>query len=190
MAIFAAKAVVGRESKTGKELWVFPWKTSWDINAADPIIAGNEMFVSSGYRTGGALVRFNGSKHEVVWKGQQMHNQMNPSLLVSGHLYGISGQNGHGGELRCVEWKTGTIRWQEPSIGLGSLMAADGKLIVLGEKGELVIAEARPAGFKSLARAQVLGGRCWTAPVLSNRRIYCRNARGDVVCLDVSGQGT
>jgi outer membrane protein assembly factor BamB len=67
-------------------------------------------------------------------------------------------------------------------------MAADGKLIVLGEKGELIIAEATPAAFKALARAQVTGGKCWTVPVLSNGRIYCRNAKGDVVCLDVRGR--
>jgi hypothetical protein len=65
-------------------------------------------------------------------------------------------------------------------------MAADGKLIVLGDSGELVVAEANPAAFKPLARAQVLGGKCWTVPVLSGGRIYCRNVRGDVVCLDVS----
>jgi outer membrane protein assembly factor BamB len=186
VAIFAAKAVVGLDSRTGRELWRFPWKTSYDINAADPIMSGNEMFVSSGYRTGGALLRLNGSEWEVVWKGQQMHSQMNPSVLVAGHLYGISGQNGHGGELRCVEWKTGIIKWQEPSLQLGSLMAAADKLIVLSEKGELVIAEASPERFKVLARTQVLGGRCWTVPVLSNGRIYCRNASGKLICVDVS----
>ena len=31
----------------------------------------------------------------------------------------------------------------------------------------------------------VLNGRCWTVPVLANGRIYCRNAAGDLVCLDV-----
>ena len=64
-------------------------------------------------------------------------------------------------------------------------MAADGKLIVMGDKGELVVAKPSPAGFKPIARAQVLGGKCWTTPVLANGRIYCRNAKGDLVCLDV-----
>ena len=67
-------------------------------------------------------------------------------------------------------------------------MAADGKLIVLGEKGQLVAAEASIDAFKPLARAQVLGGKCWTSPVLANGKIYCRNARGDLVCVDVSGK--
>ena len=57
--------------------------------------------------------------------------------------------------------------------------------IVLSEKGELVVAEATPAEFKPLARAQVLTGRCWVAPVLANGRIYCRSNLGTLVCLDV-----
>jgi len=64
-------------------------------------------------------------------------------------------------------------------------MAADGKLIILSDRGELVIAEANSQAFKTLARAQVLGGKCWTVPVLANGRIYCRNAQGTLVCLEV-----
>jgi outer membrane protein assembly factor BamB len=44
---------------------------------------------------------------------------------------------------------------------------------------------ATPTGFKPTARAQVLGGKCWTAPVLANGLVYCRNSRGDVVCVDL-----
>ncbi|MHC4680276.1 MAG: hypothetical protein ACYTEK_16440 [Planctomycetota bacterium] len=68
-------------------------------------------------------------------------------------------------------------------------MLADGKLIILGEKGKLVIAEASPDGFNQLASAQILTGKCWTVPVLANGRIYARNAVGDLVCVDVGGGG-
>ena len=187
VAVFAAKSLGAVDAKTGQELWVLPWKTAYDINAADPIFSEGYVFVSSGYRTGGGLFKIDGARLTEVWRSQEMHNQLNPSLLQGGHLYGISGQNGHGGDLRCVELMTGEVKWKEPATGMGSLMAADGKLIVLGERGELIIAEAKPDAFKALARAQVLGGRCWPAPVLSHGRIFCRNAKGDCVCLDVRG---
>ena len=64
----------------------------------------------------------------------------------------------------------------------------DGKLIVLSERGELMVADSTPAAFKPISRPQVLGGKCWTTPVLANGKIYCRNARGDLVCVDVSGR--
>jgi outer membrane protein assembly factor BamB len=190
VAVFAAKSLGAVDAKTGRELWVLPWKTAYEINAADPIFSDGHVFVSSGYRTGGGLFKLDGDKLTEVWKSQEMHNQLNPSLHLGGHLYGISGQNGHSGDLRCVEFMTGKVKWKEPATGMGSVMAADGKLIVLSERGELIIAEAKPDAFKALARTQVLGGRCWTVPVLSHGRIFCRNAKGDCVCLDVRGGNT
>ena len=80
---------------------------------------------------------------------------------------------------------TGEVRWKQAGFGLGALSAADGKLIILSDRGELAVAAASPASFQPLARAQVLGGKCWTPPVLANGRIYCRNAKGTLVCLDV-----
>ena len=50
-----------------------------------------------------------------------------------------------------------------------------------------LVAEASPTSFTPISRAQVLGGKCWTVPTLANGRIYCRNAKGDLVCLDVKG---
>ena len=90
-----------------------------------------------------------------------------------------------GGELRCLDLANGNIVWSRKGFGLGSLMVADGKLIVLGAKGNLAIAKASPAGYEEIASAKILSGKCWTVPVLANGRIYARNAAGDLVCLDV-----
>ena len=48
-----------------------------------------------------------------------------------------------------------------------------------------VLALAVPTGYKELAKMQVLSGTCWTTPVLSGGRIYCRNRGVNLVCLDV-----
>ena len=71
---------------------------------------------------------------------------------------------------------------------LAGLSAADDWLIIMDEKGALVVAEASPSGYKELARAKVFGSQCWTSPVLSDGRVYCRNFSGDLVCLDVKGE--
>ncbi|MGY8671032.1 MAG: alcohol dehydrogenase, partial [Verrucomicrobiia bacterium] len=69
--------------------------------------------------------------------------------------------------------------------GFGSLFASDNKLIILSPKGELIIAPVSKKGYKPLTRAKVLAGKCWTVPVLANGLLYCRNADGDLVCLDL-----
>lgn len=177
------QSVVALRVKDGKELWSYPWKTEYDVNAADPIVSGSKVFVSSGYNHGGALLDVTGGQPKLVWENKNMRNQFNSSVLWQGHLYGVD-EN----QLRCLVFDTGEVKWTEKSVGKGSLMLADGKLIVLSDKGELMVAEASPAGFKPLARSQVLGGKCWTTPVLANGKIYCRNAAGDVVCVNVGGK--
>jgi len=183
VALFTKDHIAALRVADGKELWRYPWKTDYDINAADPVLSGNEVFISSGYNHGAALLKITDNTPTVVWQNKNMRNHFNSCVLWQEHLYGVDEK-----ELRCIVWKTGEVKWGDPKFGKGSLMLAGGKLVGLGERGELLIAEATPEAFKPLARAQVLGGRCWTTPVLAHGHIYCRNAAGDVVCLDVSGK--
>jgi len=181
-ALFSAEGVALVEVDTGKVLMKHPWKTSWDVNAADPIVSGDKIFLSSGYDAGCVLLQIGAGLKE-VWKNKNMRNQMSGCVLYQDHLYGFD-EN----QLRCLEFKTGAVKWSQDGLGKGTLMVADGKLVVLDESGKLVIAEAAPTAYKQLAVAHVLGGRCWTPPVLSNGRIYARNAKGNVVCVEVGGK--
>jgi outer membrane protein assembly factor BamB len=129
-------------------------------------------------------LKLTASQPEKVWESKVLKNQFNSSVLIDGHLYGIDGDQNSRCSLKCVKLEDGSVAWEEKSIGFGSLMAADGRLIILTEKGELVVAKAGSAGFEELSRAQVLSGRCWSSPVLANGRIYVRNAPGKVLCLE------
>ena len=113
---------------------------------------------------------------------------LNAAVLQAGYLYGVDGDTTEKAALKCVELATGTEKWSHPDFGSGGVILADGKLIALSGTGELMVAPASAEAFKPVARAQVLGGKTWTAPVLSHGRIYCRNSRGEVVCLDVSSR--
>ena len=186
VAMPVSREIVGLVAATGKIIWKLPWKTSYDINAADPIISGDTVFISSGYNKGCALLKIDGGSITELWRNKNMRNQVNSSVLWKGHIYGFDGQVGGGGKLTCLNYQTAEVKWSQRGMGTGSLMLADGKLIILGERGKLVIAEASPEGFRELASAQILTGKCWTVPVLANGKIYARNANGQLVCIDVS----
>jgi len=188
VAMVVCEELIGLNPATGKVMWKLPWKTSYDINAADAIISGDTIFISSGYNKGCALVKISGGDVTKVWQNRNMRNQINCSVLWEGHIYGFDGQVDGGGKLTCLDLATGEKKWSQGGMGTGSLMIADGKLIILGETGTLVIAAASPEGFKELASAEILTGKCWTVPVLANGRIYARNAAGQLVCVDVSGK--
>jgi len=167
----------------GTVVWRFPWKTRYDVNAADPVpVDAGRFFITSGYNHGCALVRVTGAEPAAAWENKNMRSQFASPVLWEGHLYGVDDK-----EMVCLNVESGEVLWSERSVGKGSLMMANELLIVLSDKGELSVVEPSPAGFKAVSRAQVLGGKCWTVPVLANGRIYCRNAKGELVCLDVRG---
>lgn len=189
LASFNASSLAILDLKNGRLLMTHPWKTPNGINIATPIVFDGKVFLSSGYKTGCTLVDISGKKAKELWRNKNMSNHCNSSVLYKGYLYGFNGNVGGGGALVCLELKTGEVKWSHKGLGTGSLMIADGKLVVLGERGDLLVAAASPEKFDVIAGAgKVLGGICWTMPVLSGGRIYCRNAGGDVVCVDVSGK--
>ncbi len=183
IASFPEHGLIVLDAKSGRGLADYPWKTSYGINAATPIVSGDKLFISSGYGTGGALLSLSSGKLTRVWQNKNMRNQFSSCVLWKGYLYGFDGST-----LKCISMSDGSVKWSKRGLGKGSLMLADGKLIVLSEKGELLIAPADPSGFKPTAQANVLSGQCWTVPVLADGRIYVRNQSGDLVCLSVKAE--
>ena len=180
LAIFSRETIVGRSMRGGTELWRHPWKTSYGVNAATLIVDGDKLFVSSGYNFGCALLQVSARPPRVLWQNKNMRNHVNSCVLWQNHLYGFDE-----GELKCLDFNTGAVKWAQKGYGKGALMVADGKLILYSDNGKLGVAEASPAGFKEISNSQVLGGKStWAAPVLANGRIYCRSLE-NLVCLDV-----
>ena len=185
LALFGEKHVFGVDAATGKELWEHPWETQYDVNAADPVVSGTKVFISSGYGRGCAMLDVAGPKPRTVWEHKNMKNHFSSCVLFKGHLYGIDGNAGKGA-LRCLDPATGKETWSQ-ELGFGSLIVVDGKLVVLNENGMLFIASADPASYKELSKGQVLEKKvCWTPPAFCHGKIYCRNSPGELVCVDVS----
>ena len=187
LLVSSGEAYFGVDLKTGKELWKMKWLTEYGVNAADPIPSGDKIFISTGYGKGAALIKPNSSEvPEVLWIRKSSALNKPLAVLLDGFVYGVDGDAGSPAPLKCIELETGKERWSYP-LNFGAVSAADGKLIVFSSAGELMVAPATPEGFKPTARAQVLGSSCWTVPVLANGLIYCRNSKGDVAAVDVSG---
>ncbi|MBL9189825.1 MAG: PQQ-like beta-propeller repeat protein [Opitutaceae bacterium] len=169
----------------GKEAWRVRWVTEYGVNAADPIVSDGRLFVSSGYAKGAALFALGGSEPEELWRIRSFRTQLNAAVLHEGHLYGVDGDTTSIGSLKCLEFATGTEKWAHKEFRTGAVSMAAGRLIAISGTGTLMIAPASPTAFTPTATAKVLEGKCWTAPVLANGLIYCRNTSGDVVVLDV-----
>jgi outer membrane protein assembly factor BamB len=175
------------DPETGAVRCAFPWRARSEttVNAATPVVSGDLVFISASYGTGAALLRVKESSFEPVWSSDEaLSNHYATSVLSGGFLYGFDGRQEGRPSLRCVELETGKVRWSKEQFGAGSALLANGKLLVLTETGELVLAPASPEGFAPVARAQVLDGTVRAYAAIAGGFIYARNAR-KLVCLDL-----
>ena len=184
--IFSGYGLVSHRLKDGNELWKYEWDTSFNINAATPIVSGKYIFISSGYGKGGTVLHIGKDKPIAVWESEAFANQFSSSVLWKGHLYGFHGDIGKKDRsLRCVEFATGNIIWEKGDLGIGTVILVDETLVILSEGGELVLAKANPIEYKELERRQILGGRCWVSPAYANGLFYGRNNKGKLVCYNL-----
>jgi outer membrane protein assembly factor BamB len=161
------------------------WKYSWKPGAiASPLfLPPNRIFASASEDVGAVLLEVakgpNGGTVREVWNNRLMKNHFSSPVLYDGHIYGFDNAS-----LKCIVAETGEQKWVQRGYGKGSLIAADGLLYILSDQGQLILAEATPAGFKEKGRIGVLQGKTWIAPVLSRGRLYLRDD-DEMVVLDV-----
>jgi len=185
---FNVEGFIALDAATGAEAAKFPFKAQYDVNASDPVIIDDKVFVSNGYNTGHCAMLQFGAPPKQLWENKEFQTHFNCVVAYKGCLYGTSGHIKENGSLKCVDAATGAVKWTQPKMHCSIMLAGD-KIIALERGGMLYIVEADPSGYKEVAKGQVLGGQCWTMPVFSNGHIYARNnGAGDLVCLDVSGK--
>ncbi|MBY0229405.1 MAG: PQQ-like beta-propeller repeat protein, partial [Gemmataceae bacterium] len=173
----------------GKVIHSKRWRPRIDasVNAASPVLLPDgHVFLSTSYRTGAILLKATKDGLEEVWKNDEsLTCHFNTPVAVGDQLYGAHGRQEEGAELRCIDWKTGKVRWKEEGFGCGSVLHADGKLWLMSEKGELILAKPDADKFDVLSRAEALAGPVRAMPALAEGRLYCRDDK-KLVCWKVA----
>lgn len=183
LLVFLGKSLVALEPERGRVLWSYFWKTDWNVNAAAPVYHDGLVFISSGYGHGSVLLEAptrRGRFPVEVWKSRVMCNKFKSCVLFEDHLYGFDETF-----LKCVEFRTGKEKWAKRGFGYGSVLIADGHLILLSDRGNLALARADSTAYRQVAHMdRVLTGRCWTVPVLHRGVLYLRSLK-HAVALDM-----
>ncbi|HWI19312.1 MAG TPA: PQQ-binding-like beta-propeller repeat protein [Vicinamibacterales bacterium] len=177
---FTRTGLVAIDPASGKVLYQFRWRARMaaSVNAAVPIVRGNQIFLSASYGTGAVLLQVANNSVTQVWSGDEsMSNHYSTSVLKDGYLYGFDGRQEFGQSLRCVELATGKVMWNVDGFGAGSLLIAGETLVIMRESGELALAPASPKAFRFSARAQLLKGVVRAYPALAGGRFFVRNDR-------------
>jgi hypothetical protein len=187
-AIFFTRAgLVDVDPANGKVRYQMRWRSRQQasVNAAAPIVVGDMVFLSSSYSTGAILLQITPRGLKQIWASDDaLTNHYATSVYKDGFLYGYHGRQEEGPSLRCIEFKTGKVRWDVDGFRAGTVTLAGDRLLVLREGGELILAPASPEGFKPMAKAQILPAVIRSYPAVANGRLYVRNEK-TLVCLNL-----
>jgi outer membrane protein assembly factor BamB len=176
------KNVIGVDPASGKTLWSFPWATSNDVNASQPIVEGNFVFITSGYGTGCGLAEITAQGPQPRWANKDISPHFSSPIYYKNFIYS---NTDNGGALACMNPQGGKLVWKQGGFEKGGLMIADGAIIAcVGNTGDIVMAKADPAGYQELGRIKPLGGQAWTAPILSDGMLIVRNKQ-TLACIDL-----
>ena len=182
------EALVALQPTDGRLVFRYPWRPAMNasVSAATPLIIDDQIFISASYGADARLLRFKETGPEVIWSADvALSNHYATSVYHDGFLYGWHGRQEQGCELRCVDFKTGKVRWKESGLKAGTVTLAGDELLVLTERGELIRAPASPSGFKPTARLQALPSEVRASPALANGLMFARS-KNSLACLDLA----
>ena len=111
--------------KTGAEAYRFPFRsrTYESVNAASPVVADDIVFLSATYGVGAVALRMEPGGLQTLWQNRTaMQNHWATSIHWQGFLFGMDGRHETGSNLRCVELKTGTVKWSADRGSAGRLL--------------------------------------------------------------------
>lgn len=182
---FTGTRLVAVDPDTGAKRWDLPWQTEHNCNIATPIVENNFVFLSSGYGKGCALLQIERDGKawtpRRVFENRRMKNHFSTCVRHENYLYGFDDSM-----LTCMNFFTGKTTWKERGFEKGSVLLVNDQLVVYGANGKLALIEANPKSFveKASFPFSAQGDSCWSAPVVSNGRLYVRDQK-KLVCFDV-----
>ena len=198
-----AGGLLSIDPATGAIDFEFPFRsrTYESVNASCPVVFDDRVFLSASYRTGGALIGVRPDfTHEVVWTTREFALHYNTAIHRDGFLYGFDGRNMGDASLACVDASSGEVAWREAptwtetfesggrrgqqilGTARGSLLAADGQFLCLGELGHLLWMDLTPGGYREISRTWLFAAReSWALPVLSRGLLYVVQNSRDLI---------
>lgn len=190
---FLQNALICVDLATGKLQWEKSYSQGYDEHSAFPLYAEPLLMIASPFRGGATMYRLLplGEQDgvvkttvgaEIAWQSPKLSNDVASSVLVNGSIYGFDlrdaqskAQRPSRGEFRCLDAQTGVVQWSSDAPGHCSIIAADGKLVLFNDRGEVLLLRQNPERYEQLGRVQLFGDEiCWTSPALSNGRLYLR----------------
>jgi outer membrane protein assembly factor BamB len=189
--------LVSLNAKSGELFWRSPLKDKMFESSTTPLKAG-DVLVGSSITVGtvGLRLETQDDKPAVapLWKNPDLTCYFATPVAVGEHIYMVTGtmagpfaKTKSSASLRCVEVRTGKELWKKDNVGTyhaSLLRTGDNKLLMLEERGALVLLDPNPKEYRELARAKVCG-QTWAHAAVADGRLYVRDGK-ELRCLQLA----
>lgn len=170
------------EPATGKSVCNYEFEHQGYRACQAQVIGDNKLLIPAGMGTGTRLVEFTageqGLEGKELWTSKEMKPDFNDILVYDGNIYGFDNAI-----FACIGLEDGKRRWKGGRYEKGQaiLLADSGLILVVSEKGELVLLRATPEKHTELWKIEALSDKTWNHPVVVGDRLYIRNAQ-EAIC--------
>jgi hypothetical protein len=178
MILTGSKSTASYNPDTGEQYWLFDGPTEQFV--ASPVLADGVVFITGGFPTYHYVGLDPAGSGNITKTDHVLYHEKKgayvPSpIAVGNHVYMVSDQPRHEGELCCIEAKTGKRLWthQLGKHHRPSPVYADGLLYFLDDEGTTHVLRASPAAFEAVAKNE-LKEKCFASPAISQGRVFIR----------------
>jgi outer membrane protein assembly factor BamB len=173
---------------TGNPLWQYGWVMAGAPRTVQPHVLGSSQVVAGTLSDPGVAlvnVTHDGDQWKVseVWSTTQMKPEFPDFVVHGGSIYGFDGAI-----FCCLDQASGKRRWKGGRYGRGQviLLPEQSLLLVISEKGEIVLLAADSERHRELGRFRALAEKTWNHPVIAHGRLYVRNDE-EMACFELAG---
>ncbi len=183
--IFNRANVVAHDPGSGKILWQHPWPGNTECVSQPLPLAGDRVFVSSGYGIGCKLFQIQRNENgewqaTLIYETPRLKAKFTNVVLHNEYIYGLDD-----GIMVCLDPANGERKWKGGRYGHGQVILVEDVLLVQAENGEVVLVEAAPQAHRELSRFAALDGKTWNHPALAGAYLLVRNDR-EAACYELA----
>ncbi len=180
------KSLGGWEPATGRRIWTLVPPTSGDFNVPTPIDAGGKLILAS-ENNGTRSYDFDANgciRVEPLAANEDLSPDSSTPVLAGGQLFGCWYS------LHCLQADAQLqTLWSGEDDAFGnyaSLIASTDRVLVISDRGELLLVDATAGECKIVSRCQVLGegAEVLSHPALVGSRLFLRDT-SRIVCLEL-----
>jgi outer membrane protein assembly factor BamB len=188
------RGVVGIRASDGRFLWGYNRVANRVANISTPIVRGDLVFASTGYRTGSVLLELERSgdgveaRERYFLDAKTLQNHHGGLVLVGDHIYAGHGHNK--GFPICVELESGEVAWggdiRNAGTDSAAVLYADGRLYFRYQNGVIVLIEATPRGYTEKGTLEIpeVSLPSWPHLAIADGHLYVRE-QDTLYCYDL-----